>query len=556
MSDSISFFISKFAELVPDTPDPLGIYRPRPYRNTTVRFSASSITDFEERRTIVEETGLNVFDFPARKIPGCDLLTDSGTTTMTVEQWAALVMGDESYGSNEGYFELKEQIPETFGPAWAKTDKLRENFFIFHQGRAAEHNFFNMFAREMRSAIPDARTDLPDSLPSELRARIEGRIAGMRQPYFIIPSNSHFDTTEGNIEDSRMIPLNLPAPEHVAGDESFAFRGNIDLVDLETVLGTLGPRVPLVYLTITNNTGGGQPVSMDNIKRVAELTEKYDVPFFFDACRFAENAWFIQKKEPGYQDKPIPEIVHEMFGHVDGFHTSFKKDGLVNIGGGMAFKEEGRFVRKYPDFWMKMGDRQILVEGHPTYGGLAGRDLKALVQGLRTALTQEYLDWRITQVERFGRKLELYGIPLVHPIGGHAVYIDLDRFFQDTDASDDDFKGIAFSALMLIAGHRVCELGLYAFGKHKDGKEVPPNPRMNFIRAAVPRLAYEDQDLFSVADAVRILSENKDRIPAVDVVYGRELFLRHFKSRFRFKHEAKKRPRAGKAVGHRESASF
>jgi tryptophanase len=556
MSDSISFFISKFKELLPDMPEPLGIYQPRPYRNTTVRFSASSITDFDERRAIVEETGLNVFSFPARMIPGCDLLTDSGTTTMTLEQWAALVMGDESYGSNEGYFELKAQIPETFGPAWAQTNKQRENFFIFHQGRAAEHSFFNMFARELRNEIPETQVDLPDNLPSELKARINGRLEGSRQPYYVIPSNSHFDTTEGNIEDSRMIPLNLPTPEHVAGDESFPFRGNVDLADLVTILGTLGPRVPLVYMTITNNTGGGQPVSMDNIRRVSELAKKYDVPFFFDACRFAENAWFIQKKEPGYQDKPMREIVHEMFEHVDGFHISFKKDGLVNIGGGMVFKEDGRFVRKYPDFWMKMGDRQILVEGHPTYGGLAGRDLKALVQGLRTAVTQKYLDWRVTQVERFGRKLELYGIPLVRPIGGHAVYIDLDRFFEDTDVRDDDFKGIAFSALMLIAGHRVCELGLYAFGKYKDGKEIPPNPRMNFIRAAVPRLAYEDQDLFSVADAVRVLSEHKDRIPAVDVVYGRELFLRHFKSRFRFKHQTIAGSKTTRTVGHRENASL
>jgi tryptophanase len=184
---------------------------------------------------------------------------------------------------------------------------------------------------------------------------------------------------------------------------------------------------------------------------------------------------------------------------------------------------------------MKMIDRQILVEGHPTYGGMAGRDLKALVQGLKTAVKQEYLDYRIKQVGRFGEKLQEYGIPLVAPIGGHAVYIDLDRFFEGAGTKDGDFKGIAFTGLMLIAGHRLCELGLYAFGKHKDGKEVPPNPRVNFIRASVPRLTYEDQDLFSVAEATRVLAEHKDRIPAVEVEYGRDLFLRHFKSRFRFK---------------------
>ncbi len=184
---------------------------------------------------------------------------------------------------------------------------------------------------------------------------------------------------------------------------------------------------------------------------------------------------------------------------------------------------------------MKMVDRQILVEGHPTYGGLAGRDLKALVQGLKLVVKQEYLDYRINQVVKFGAKLAEYGVPLVEPVGGHAVYIDLDRFFEGTHSSDEDFKGIAFTALMLIAGHRLCEIGLYAFGKFKDGKEIPPNPRVNVIRAAVPRLTYEDQDLFAVAEAMRVLGEHRDRIPAVEVVYGRDLFLRHFKSRFRFK---------------------
>jgi tryptophanase len=533
--DSIAFFISKFKELLPEKTPPLRYFQPRPYRNVAVRFGASSVEDFEQRRTIAEETGLNVFSFPARMIPGCDLLTDSGTTTMTLEQWAALVMGDESYGSNEGYFELKAQIPETFGPDWQQEINHKETFFIFHQGRAAEHSFFNLFSNELRKSIPEKRANGSDKLPEPLRSRVEGRIEGNRQPYFIIPSNSHFDTTEGNIEDSRMIPLNLPSPQHLAGDESFPFRGNMDLEALEHVLEIMGPRVPLVYLTITNNTGGGQPVSMENIKQVRALTDKHNLPFFFDACRFAENAWFIQRKEPGYQDKSIPEIVHEMFSNVDGFHISFKKDGLVNIGGGMIFKKRGRFIEKYPDIWMKMIDRQILVEGHPTYGGMAGRDLKALVQGLKTAVKQEYLDYRIKQVGRFGEKLQEYGIPLVAPIGGHAVYIDLDRFFEGAGTKDGDFKGIAFTGLMLIAGHRLCELGLYAFGKHKDGKEVPPNPRVNFIRASVPRLTYEDQDLFSVAEATRVLAEHKDRIPAVEVEYGRDLFLRHFKSRFRFK---------------------
>ncbi|UCH84385.1 MAG: hypothetical protein JSW50_01475, partial [Candidatus Latescibacterota bacterium] len=305
MSDPITFFVSQFKGLVPEQPEPVRGFLPRPYRNAAVRFCASSITDFEARRALVEETGLNVFSFPARMIPGCDLLTDSGTTTMTLEQWAAMVMGDESYGSNEGYFELKEQIPATFGPEWEQTDKLRENFFIFHQGRSAEHNFFNLFAGELRKTQPDTSNGVPDTLPADLKMRIESRIKGLRRPYYIIPSNSHFDTTEGNIEDSRLIPLNLPTPEHLAGNEEFPFRGNMDLSALETLLDTIGSRVPLVYLTITNNTGGGQPVSMENIRRVRELTDQYDIPLFFDACRFAENAWFIQQNEAEYHEKEI-----------------------------------------------------------------------------------------------------------------------------------------------------------------------------------------------------------------------------------------------------------
>jgi tryptophanase len=535
MTEPVSFFITKFKELLAERSQPQCYYRPRPYRNAAVRFNAARIEDFDKRRAIVEETGLNVFDFPARLIPGCDLLTDSGTTTMTIEQWSQLVLGDESYGSNEGYFDLKAQIPLTFGPSWAQHDRDHANFFIFHQGRAAEHSFFGLLSGELRRRIPENHREIPDTLPPILKERIESRLEGMRQPYFIIPSNSHFDTTEGNIEDSRMIPLNLPAPEHLANDESFPFRGNMDLAALEEVLEKLNSRVPLVYLTITNNTGGGQPVSMENIRRVAEISRKYDVPFFFDACRFAENAWFIQKKERGYEKQTITQIVHEMFDHVDGFHISFKKDGLVNIGGGLVFKDSGRFLRKHRDFGMKMVDRQILVEGHPTYGGLAGRDLKALVEGLRVVVTQEYLDNRVSQVERFGEKLMSYGIPLVRPVGGHAVYIDLDRFFEGTRTKDEDFKGTAFTALMLIAGHRMIELGLYAFGKYKDGNEIPPNPRVNFVRASVPRLTYEDQDLYAVAEAARVLAEHRERIPAVEVLYGRDLFLRHFKSRFRFK---------------------
>jgi tryptophanase len=223
-----------------------------------------------------------------------------------------------------------------------------------------------------------------------------------------------------------------------------------------------------------------------------------------------------------------------MFSYADGFHISLKKDGLANMGGALALREDTVFTKKYPNFADKLTNHQILTEGHPTYGGLAGRDLKAIAEGLRTVVREEYLIHRIGQVARFGAKLREYDIPIMLPAGGHAIYIDTDRFFGPSAASDD-FMGISFAALMLLAGHRVVELGVYAFGRSRNGREIPPDPRVNNIRAAVPRLVYEDQDLFAVAEAVRILRENRDRIPGVEVEYGRDLPLRHFKSRFKFK---------------------
>ncbi len=543
MSDVMDFFIEKFRKNLELKPEPSRYSSPRPYRNAMVSFRGCSIYDLEERKDIlVNEAGLNPFLFRADKIPGCDLLSDSGTTTMTTEQWAAMLLGDEAYGSNEGYFMLKEQIKDTFGNSWGNgggsAPGVNEDTFIFHQGRAAENAFFSMLSRELRKKGAVEHRPLSTELMPELKERIQSRadsIAGEGDaPYYIIPSNSHFDTTEGNVEDKGMVPLNLPCREHLENKEDFDFRGNMDLEELESLLVNEGGRVPLVYLTITNNTGGGQPVSMRNIKLVRELTAKHGVPFFFDACRFAENAWFIKNKEEGYSSVSIPDIVHEMFDNVDGFHISFKKDGLVNIGGAILFRSGTPFDKLYPDFREELTDYQIMVEGHPTYGGLAGRDLKGIVVGLRTVTRRDYLDARIGQVNRFGAKLVESGIPIVRPVGGHAVYIDVDKFF-DGASHDVEFMGISLTALMLIAGHRFCELGTYAFGKFAGGQEIPPDPRVNNVRAAVPRLAYEDQDLFSAAEAMKILYDDRDRIPGVDVKYGRELKLRHFKSRFTFK---------------------
>jgi tryptophanase len=291
-----------------------------------------------------------------------------------------------------------------------------------------------------------------------------------------------------------------------------------------------------VYLTITNNTGGGQPVSMENIRKVSELCHKNNIPLFFDACRFAENAWFIRRFEDGFSNKNIKEIVKEMFSYVDGFTISFKKDGLVNMGGGLFIKEDGLFIKKYPQIPDQIMNLQIIKEGHPTYGGMSGRDIMALATGLKTITRQEFLDHRINQTKEFGENLDKKGIPVLKPFGGHAVYLDINKFFSDTNMKPEDFGGISLTALLLAGyGHRACELGYFAFGSYnpETGKET--FPEVNFVRFAIPRLRYEQQDLENAAEAVKILHENRRKIPGVRITYGKELILRHFKAKFEFK---------------------
>ena len=309
----------------------------------------------------------------------------------------------------------------------------------------------------------------------------------------------------------------------------------MNIARLESLLEESADKIPLVYLTITNNTAGGQPVSMANIKAVAEVTRKRDIPLFFDACRFAENAWFIKQHEAGYEEKDIKDIVHQMFTYADGFTISFKKDGLVNMGGGLFLRKNGRFMKKYPQIPNAILDYQILKEGHPTYGGLSGRDIMALVHGLRLVIGEAYLSARIEQVCAFGEGMHEQGVPVLRPIGGHAVYVDVDRFFHDASMGPEDFGGISLCAVLLAGyGHRACELGNFSFGHYDAAKKQEILPEMNFVRFAVPRLRYEKQDLDAVIAAMKVLYERRHDIPGVKVTYGRELSLRHFKARFEF----------------------
>ncbi len=536
MPSDLDFFVRLFRQRLSGEYKMPASFRPRPYRNAAVRFRKSSLDDFEGRLELVQRTGLNVFYFPAHMIPGCDLLSDSGTTTMTMEQWATMLLGDEAYGSNEGFFELKEQIPLTFGQDWRlPTSTPHEHLFLFHQGRAAEYALATVIHNSHYFQIQEERFPA-----NETGRKIQRRLEHLRRRMgvkssLVVPSNAHFDTTEANFAHWHIAPLNLPCPEHESNRTDFPFRGNIDLEALRTTLESAGGNVPLVYLTITNNTGGGQPVSLENIRKTAELCHDFGKPLFLDACRFAENAWFIKKRELGIGDLTIPEIVKEMFAPVDGFHISFKKDGLANIGGALVIRPDGFFSQlRNGELLDRLTSHQILAEGHPTYGGLAGRDIKAIAEGLRTVVRPEYLTHRIEQVHRFGQSLLTAGIPVMEPFGGHAIYIDVDRFFAGTGATDEEFRGISLTALLLIAGHRLCELGIYAFGSWQNGREEPPDPRVNNVRAAVPRLTYEDQDLAACASAITLLFEARDRIPPVKVEYGRNLELRHFKSRFSF----------------------
>jgi tryptophanase len=477
--------------------------KPRPYFNHSIELKRKFTK--EERAKVLENVGMNVFFFPAEMVTGCDFLSDSGTTTMTNEQWASMHLGDVAYGSNKGFFVLMNQIKETFGDGFFnKLSSGKPNAFLFHQGRPCEDALFTMLGK----------------LGSNL----------------IVPSNGHFDTTEANIEANKIKALNLFSPELKDENSNSHFKGDMDLIRFEELLKDSSYKIPVAFLTITNNTGGGQPVSMQNVREASELAHNYDVPLFFDACRFAENAWFIKKYESGYGNKTIKEIVKEMFSYVDGFTISFKKDGLANMGGGLFLKNDGLFIKKYPKIPDMIMNHQITTEGNPTYGGISGRDIMTIAVGLKTITREEYLNYRIKQVQQFGERMNALGLPVLMPIGGHAVYLDVNKFFEDTGMKPEDFGGISLTAILLANyGHRACELGYFAFGSYdkETGKET--FPEVNFVRFAVPRLRYENQDLDSAAEAVKILYENRHNIPGVEVTYGRDLSLRHFKARFAFK---------------------
>lgn len=430
----------------------------------------------EERQALLGEAAWNVFLIRAENIL-IDLLTDSGTGAMSAAQWAKVMEGDESYAGCRSFYEFEEAVKDLTG---------LKHVFPTHQGRAAERILFTVVGGQ-----------------------------GV-----VIPNNTHFDTTRANVEYTGAEALDLVIPEARDPSLEHPFKGNMDLDRLERTLAT-NDHIPLCMLTITNNSGGGQPVSMANIRAVSALCHRYGVPLFFDACRFAENAYFIKLREEGYADRAVKDIVREMFSYVDGATMSAKKDGLVNIGGFLAVNDD--------TLAMKVQNLEILTEGYPTYGGLAGRDLAALAQGLREVVDEDYLQYRIRSNQYIGEALTQAGIPVMRPIGGHAVYIDAKALLPHIPPHQ--FPGVALTgALYLEGGVRSVEIGSLMFGK-KDPAGGPELPApMELVRLAIPRRVYTQSHMDYLIEVILYTAAHRDAIRGLELTYEAP-FLRHFTAR-------------------------
>ncbi|OQY26787.1 MAG: tyrosine phenol-lyase [Candidatus Cloacimonetes bacterium 4572_55] len=429
----------------------------------------------QERDQIIRDAGFNIFKISAESV-FIDLLTDSGTSAMSDYQWAGLMTGDESYAQCRNFFHLQETVQDITG---------FDHLIPTHQGRAAESILFSTILKEGDC----------------------------------VPNNIHFDTTRANVEYRRAEALNTVIDEAYDPESEVPFKGNIDLEKLESAIKQYGAdRIPVVMVTVTNNSGGGQPVSMENIRRTKELCRKYDIMFFFDACRFAENCYFIKQREKGYQDKSIKVIAQEMFSYADGCTMSAKKDGLVNIGGFIALRDE--------DLARRLKNLLILTEGFPTYGGLAGRDLEAMSRGLEEVLQEDYLHYRIQQTAYLGWLLDQAGIPVMKPFGGHAIYVDAKKLV--THIPQSQFPGQALTvALYREGGVRAVEVGnmMFASRHTETGEWIYPD--LDLVRLAIPRRVYTASHLEYAADALVRIKENIDALKGLKIIYEPP-FLRHF----------------------------
>jgi tryptophanase len=439
------------------------------------------LTSREEREQYLKEAHYNLFKIKSQHVL-IDLLTDSGTGAMSTEQWAALMRGDESYAGSPSFQRFEESVKDVFGFKYV---------IPTHQGRAAERILFSVMCKKGD----------------------------------VVPNNTHFDTTRANIEYRQAIAEDLVIPEGKDPKKIHPFKGNMDVRKLQRLIEDVGAKnIPLCMLTITNNSGGGQPVSMENVEEVKKVLEPFGIPLYFDAARFAENAYFIKLREGGYQDKSIKEIVHEMMSYADGCTMSAKKDGLANIGGFICTNNE--------TLAQEEKDLLILTEGFPTYGGLAGRDLEAIAVGLQEVLEEDYLRYRLAEAKYLGERLLEIGYPIVQPPGGHAIYIDAKSMLPHIPQSQ--YPGQALSAeLYLTGGIRTVEIGSVMFGKidPKTGKETPAE--MELVRLALPRRTHTQSHIDYVLEVAKDVFNNRENIKGMKIT-KQPKFLRHFTAEFEF----------------------
>jgi tryptophanase len=424
-----------------------------------------------EREKLLRDANYNLFLLAADDVL-IDLLTDSGTGAMSTYQWGAIMEGDESYAGSRSYIRFRDSVQDIFG---------FKHVIPTHQGRAAERILFSVMVKKGD----------------------------------VVPNNTHFDTTRANIEHAGGEALDLPIAEGKQPSLIHPFKGNMDVVALEQTIQRVGrERIPLVILTVTNNSGGGQPVSMENARAVSAVCKKHGIPFYFDACRFAENAYFIKLREKGYEDKTPKQIAQEMFALGDGCTMSAKKDGMANIGGFLCTNDDLLAQQEK--------DLLILTEGYPTYGGLAGRDLEAIAVGLQEALQEDYLKYRIASTAYLGNHISQQGVPIVLPPGGHAVYLDARAFVPHIPL--EEFPGVALACeLYLEGGIRSVEIGTLMFGSEA---------KMDLVRLAIPRRTYTQSHVDYVIEVILEVWERRDWIRGYKLTYEPP-FLRHFTAQFK-----------------------
>jgi len=444
-----------------------------PFRIKTVE--PIRMTTIEQRRELIKAAHYNLFSLQSEDVI-IDLLTDSGTGAMSTNQWAALMKGDESYAGSPSYYRFETAIKDLMP---------FKHVIPTHQGRAAEHILTFVVA--------------------------DGHGKGK-----IVPNNTHFDTTRANFEDADIDARDLVIKEGLDPALDHPFKGNMDLDQLDALLATEADNVPMVEITITNNAGGGQPVSMANIRGTKAICEKYGKPLIIDSARFAENAYFIKLREAGYQDKSVKEIVREMFSHADGMTMSAKKDTFANMGGWLALNN---------DEWAeKARTRLIMTEGFPTYGGLSGRDMECIATGLEEIIDEDYLQYRIRSIQYINERLDALGIPVMKPAGGHAIFVDAKRLLSHIPALQYPAQSLAV-ALYIQGGIRGVEIGSFMFGRQPDGSEKPA--AMELVRLAMPRRVYTQAQADYIVEVFEELRNNLTEIPGLEVTWEPGS-LRHF----------------------------